>query len=58
MATRPTWEPNVNTGTSLLVRVDPNTGQRSLSGFGREYLFLRRNGYVFDPATTTTVPRR
>lgn len=46
MATTPEFGAN-----SLLFRTNDATGKMELSGFGKEYLFLRQNGYSFDAAT-------
>ena len=47
LATPPTWD-NLTTTDSV-------TGQRSLTGFGREYAYLRSHGYHYDAATGTMV---
>jgi RHS repeat-associated protein len=50
MATEPKMGPG-----SPLFRTNEGTGKVELSGFGREYLFLRRNGYLYDPVTREMV---
>jgi hypothetical protein len=50
MATEPKFGPQ-----SLLLREDRATGRFTLSGCGREYAFLRRNGYVYDAASKQMV---
>ena len=48
MATRPAFEvADVKTGFSVLARPNPVTGKMELSGFGREYLEMRRTGYTY-----------
>ena len=48
MATRPAFDvTDARTGFSVLTRPNPVTGQMELSGFGREYLMMRRAGYVY-----------
>lgn len=48
MATRPAFDvTDVKTGAGVLARPNPVTGKMELSGFGREYLELRRAGYTF-----------
>ena len=39
----------------VLRRMDSATGKWVLSGFGREYMHLRNNGYRYDAATRTMV---
>ena len=34
-----------------------SSGKFELSGFGKEYLYLRRNGYIFDPALNQMIRR-
>lgn len=48
-------EPRVGP-TSRLIREDRATGMRQLSGFGREYRYLRARGYRYDPVTKQMVP--
>ena len=49
MATRPAFDvADVKTGFSVLARPNPTTGMMELSGFGREYLMLRRTGYSYE----------
>jgi len=50
MATKPQFGSN-----SMLFRVNDATGKLELSFFGKEYLFLRKNGYVLDPAKNQMV---
>jgi len=50
MATKPEFGSN-----SLLFRANDATGKMELSGFGKEYLFLRQNGYSFDAATNQMI---
>ena len=38
---------DVKTGFSILARPNPVTGKIELSGFGREYLEMRRVGYNY-----------
>ena len=45
MATEPGYGPN-----SPLFRTNAS-GQLELSGFGKEYLYLKQNGYSYDPGT-------
>ena len=48
MATRPRFDVrNASSGESVLLARDPTTNRLSLSGFGREYLSLRRAGYTY-----------
>ncbi|TWB22666.1 hypothetical protein FBZ89_103292 [Nitrospirillum amazonense] len=48
MATKPAFDvTDIRTGASVLARPNPVTGQMELSGFGREYLTMRRAGYVY-----------
>lgn len=47
IATEPTLE--------NLARVNKITGKLELSGFGREYLYLRQHGYIFNPITKTMI---
>ena len=45
IATEPTW--------SNLTRVNKTTGKLELSGFGREYTYLKKHGYKYDPIKKT-----
>jgi hypothetical protein len=46
LATPPAFDVfDVRTGFSVLARPNPATGKMELSGFGREYLMMRRAGY-------------
>ena len=45
IATEPTW--------NNLTRVNMFTGKIELTGFGREYTYLKRHGYYFDTVTKT-----
>ncbi|TWB41878.1 hypothetical protein [Nitrospirillum pindoramense] len=48
MVTKPAFDvTDIRTGASVLARPNPITGQMELSGFGREYLTMRRAGYVY-----------
>jgi hypothetical protein len=48
MATRPAFDVlDVKSGFSVLARPNPVTGKMELSGFGREYLLMRRAGYTY-----------
>ena len=47
IATEPTWD--------NLTRVNMFTGKTELTGFGREYTYLKKNGYYFDTVTKTMV---
>jgi hypothetical protein len=48
MATKPGFDvPDVRSGISVLMRSNALTGKMELSGFGREYLTMRQNGYVY-----------
>jgi hypothetical protein len=33
------------------------SGKIELLGFGKEYLYLRKNGYVFDPETNQMIKK-
>ncbi len=50
MATQPQFGSN-----SFLFRANETTRKLELSGFGREYLQMRRSGYVLDPVTKQMV---
>ena len=43
IATEPTWD--------NLTRVNMFTGKTELTGFGREYAYLKKYGYYFDTVT-------
>lgn len=43
IATEPTWD--------NLTRVNMFTGKTELTGFGREYTYLKKYGYYFDTVT-------
>ena len=45
MATEPVW--------NNLTRVNMLTGKTELTGFGREYTYLKKHGYYFDTVTKT-----
>ena len=45
IATEPTWD--------NLTRINMLTGKTELTGFGREYTYLRQHGYSFDVITKT-----
>lgn len=45
IATEPTWD--------NLTRINMATGKTELTGFGREYVYLRKHGYYFDVASKT-----
>ncbi len=45
IATEPTWD--------NLTRINKITGKTELTGFGREYNYLRQHGYKYDPITKT-----
>ena len=45
IVTEPTWD--------NLTRINMYTGKIELTGFGREYTYLRKHGYVFDSVTKT-----
>jgi len=48
MATKPAFDViDLKSGFSILARPNPITGQMELSGFGREYLMMRRAGYNY-----------
>lgn len=47
IATEPTWD--------NLTRVNMFTGKTELTGFGREYTYLKKHGYYFDAVTKTMV---
>jgi hypothetical protein len=48
MATKPAFEVrDINTDESVLSRVNPATNKVELTGFGREYLTLKRAGYSY-----------
>ena len=47
IATEPTWD--------NLTRVNMFTGKTELTGFGREYTYLKKCGYYFDTVTKTMV---
>lgn len=47
IATEPTWD--------NLTRVNMITGKTELTGFGREYTYLKKHGYYFDTITKTMV---
>lgn len=54
MATPPNFSVvDVNTGVSVLARPNPITGQMELSGFGREYLMMRKAGYRYQNGVMT-----
>jgi len=50
MATEPKFGP-----ASKLFRLNDATGKLELSGFGKEYLYLRQNGFRYDPITKQMV---
>lgn len=50
MATKPQFGYN-----SMLFRVNDATGMLGLSVFGKEYFFLRKNGYTFEPSINQMV---
>lgn len=45
IATEPTWD--------NLTRINMFTGKTELTGFGREYTYLKKHGYSFDAVTKT-----
>lgn len=47
IATEPTWD--------NLTRVNMFTGKTELTGFGREYTYLKKHGHYFDAVTKTMV---
>ena len=47
IATEPTWD--------NLTRVNMFTEKTELTGFGREYTYLKKHGYYFDAVTKTMV---
>lgn len=47
IATEPTWD--------NLTRVNMFIGKTELTGFGREYTYLKKYGYYFDTVTKTMV---
>jgi len=47
IATEPTWD--------NLTRVNMFTGKTELTGFGREYTYLKKHGYYFDSVTKSMV---
>ncbi|RUS67788.1 tRNA nuclease CdiA [Saezia sanguinis] len=47
MATKPEF----GAANSILVRFNQNTKMYELSGFGREYFYLRQQGYKYNPLT-------
>jgi hypothetical protein len=48
LATTPGFDvPDAKSGISVLMRPNAITGKMELSGFGREYLMMRQNGYVY-----------
>ncbi len=47
IATEPTWD--------NLTCVNMFTGKTELTGFGREYTYLKKHGYYFDAVTKTMV---
>ena len=47
IATEPTWD--------NLTRVNMFTGKTELTGFGREYTYLKNHGYYFDAVTKTMI---
>lgn len=52
MATEPQFG-----ASSKLFRLNDATGKLELSGFGKEYLYLRQNELVYDPITKQMVPK-
>lgn len=40
-----------------LYRFNTKTHKSEISGFGREYNYLKKNGYVYDGATNTMIRR-
>ncbi|WP_207717334.1 hypothetical protein [Anaerosporobacter faecicola] len=50
IATEPTWD--------NLTRTNMYTGKIELTGFGREYTYLRKHGYSFDNVTKTMFRKR
>lgn len=53
MASEPRFGPS-----SMLFRLNQQTGKLELSGFGKEYSFLRQNGYIYDPVTKQMVRKQ
>lgn len=48
MATRPAFDvADVRSGFSVFMRPNPITGKMEISGFGREYLTMKKNGYRY-----------
>lgn len=47
MATKPAFDVVDNRGVSVLVRPNPTTGKMELTGFGKEYSNLRKQGFVY-----------
>lgn len=45
IATEPEWR--------NLTRINNLTGKIELSGFGREYKYLKKHGYIYDSVTKT-----
>jgi hypothetical protein len=39
-----------------LIVIDKLTGQRFITGFGREYIYLWKQGYHYDPSTGLMLP--
>jgi len=52
MATKPEFGSG-----NLLFRQSYETGKYELSGFGKEYYYLRNNGYIFDFNTMQMIPK-
>jgi hypothetical protein len=47
MATKPAFDVVDNRGMGVLIRPNTTTGKMELTGFGKEYLTLRRQGYIY-----------
>lgn len=47
MATKPAFDVFDSRGLSVLTRPNATTGKMELTGFGKEYLTLRRDGYIY-----------
>lgn len=47
MATKPAFDVVDNRGLNVLIRPNATTGNMELTGFGKEYLALRKEGYFY-----------
>lgn len=47
MATKPGFDVVDNRGLGVLIRPNATTGKMELTGFGKEYLTLRKQGYIY-----------